>query len=109
MWRHMAEHGDDDVREQVAATQFHSQQINAGRAAALMAPAPAPPPLPNGRNRSVYDAGHSRLLPGKLVMADHRAVSGDIEAIEAFDGSGAYLQPPKRIGETGIAVARYSD
>ena len=87
----MAEHGDDYVREQVAATQFHSQQINAGRAAALMAqaPAPAPPPLPNGRNRSVYDAGHKRHLPGKLVMADHRAVSSDVEAVEAFDGSGA--------------------
>jgi len=89
IWRHMAEHGDDDVREQVAATQFHSQQINAGRAAALMAPTAPPVPLPNGRNRSVYDAGHSRHLPGKLVMADHRAVSGDVEAVEAFDGSGA--------------------
>jgi Zn-dependent metalloprotease len=87
IWRHMAEHGDDDVREQVAATEVHSQQINADRAAALMAP--AAPPLPNGRNRRVYDAGHLRLLPGKLVMADHRAVSGDVEAVEAFDGSGA--------------------
>ncbi|HXH37138.1 MAG TPA: M4 family metallopeptidase [Thermoanaerobaculia bacterium] len=89
IWRHMAEHGDDDVREQVAATELHSQQINAGRAAALMAPAAPTPPIPNGRNRSVYDAGHQRHLPGKLVMADHRAVSSDIEAIEAFDGSGS--------------------
>jgi Zn-dependent metalloprotease len=89
IWRHMAEHGDDDVREQVALTELHSQQINADRAASLMAPAAPPPPLPNGRNRRVYDAGHSQHLPGKLVMADHRAVSTDVEAIEAFDGSGA--------------------
>jgi len=89
IWRHMAEHGNDDVREQVTATELHSQQINAGRAAALMAPAAATPPIPIGRTRRVYDAGHLRLLPGKLVMADHRAVSGDVEAIEAFDGSGA--------------------
>ena len=87
--RSLAEHGDDDVRETVASTLFHSQLITAGRAAALMARAPAPPPLCNGRNRRVYDAGHLRLLPGKLVMADHRAVSGDVEAIEAFAGSGA--------------------
>jgi Zn-dependent metalloprotease len=89
MQRHMAEHGDDDVRERIASTLFHSRLITDGRAAALMATAPPTPPVPIGRNRSVYDAGHKRKLPGKLVMADHRAVSGDVEAIEAFDGSGA--------------------
>jgi Zn-dependent metalloprotease len=88
MQRHLAEHGDDDVRERIASTLFHSQLITAGRANALMAPAAPPPPLP-GKNRRVYDAGHSRHLPGRLVMADHAAVSSDIEAIEAFDGSGA--------------------
>jgi Zn-dependent metalloprotease len=93
MQRHMAEHGDDDVRERIASTLFHSQLITTGRAAALMATAAPAPPIPIGRNRSVYDAGHKRKLPGKLVMADrssgHGAVSGDVEAIEAFDGSGA--------------------
>jgi len=88
MQRHLAEHGDDDVRERIASTLYHSRLITAGRANALMVPAATAPPL-RGKNRSVYDAGHSRRLPGKLVMADHRAVSSDVEAIEAFAGSGA--------------------
>jgi Zn-dependent metalloprotease len=67
---------------------YHSRLITAGRANALMVPAAPAPPL-RGKNRSVYDAGHSRRLPGKLVMAEHRAVSSDVEAIEAFAGSGA--------------------
>ncbi len=87
--RHLAEHGDDDIREQVASTIYQSDQITAGRAAALIGPVAAPAPLPTGRIRSVYDAGHQRKLPGRLVMADHRSVSSDVEAIEAFDGSGA--------------------
>jgi Zn-dependent metalloprotease len=89
MQRHLAEHGDDDVRERIASTLYHSRLITAGRANALVVPAAQAPPILNGKNRSVYDASHSRRLPGKLVMSDHRAVSSDIEAVEAFDGSGA--------------------
>ena len=88
MQRHLAEHGDDEVRERIASTLYHSRLITDGRANALRSTA-APPPFSNGKNRRVYDAGHSRRLPGKLVMADHRAVSSDVEAIEAFGGSGA--------------------
>ncbi|HXH39304.1 MAG TPA: hypothetical protein VNN08_11805 [Thermoanaerobaculia bacterium] len=66
---HMQRH----MTERIASTRYHSQVIAAGRAAALMRPASPPPPLPNGRNRSVDDSGHQRHLPGKLVMAGHRA------------------------------------
>jgi len=43
---------------------------------------------PNKR-RSVYDARHSTKLPGKLVMSEHKARSGDVEVTEAYDGCGA--------------------
>jgi len=87
MWRHLAEHGDDEARKHVASTMLHSRQITAGRAASLMPVKSAA--VPNGKHRSVYDAGHRTLLPGKLLLGDHRAVTDDIEAIEAFDGAGA--------------------
>ena len=35
MQRHLAEHGDDDVRERIASTLYHSRLITAGRANAL--------------------------------------------------------------------------
>ena len=37
IWRHLAEHGDDDVRERIASKRYHSRLINAGRAAAFVA------------------------------------------------------------------------
>jgi Zn-dependent metalloprotease len=86
--RHLAEHGDDDARESVAATLRHTVQIAQDRSRSLVE-------TPNGatvlttKHRRVYDAHHKRTLPGKLVMDDQRTGSTDIEAVEAFDGSGA--------------------
>jgi len=86
--RHVAEHGDDDARENMAATLRHTVQIAQDRSR-------APVDTPNGavavttKRREVYDAHHKRALPGKLVMDDHNTGSTDVEAVEAFDGAGA--------------------
>jgi Zn-dependent metalloprotease len=89
IWRHLAEHGDDDVRERVASTLYHSQQIAARRAATLIGERADKAPSSSRPTRRVYDARHQQTLPGQLVMGDGKAVSTDIEAMEAFDGCGA--------------------
>jgi Zn-dependent metalloprotease len=95
--RHMAEYGDDDARERIASTLFHSQQIMAGRAAMLIGDDSDALPPPGRPVRRVYDARHQQRLPGKLVMGDGKAISTDIEAMEAFDGCGATFDFFKRI------------
>jgi Zn-dependent metalloprotease len=87
--RHLAEHGDDNIRERVASTLYHSQQIVDGRAAMLIGESAEKVPSFSRPTRRVYDARHQQKLPGKLVMGDGKAVSTDIEAMEAFDGCGA--------------------
>jgi len=87
--RHLAEHGDDDTRERVASTLYHSQQITAGRAATLIGEHANTTPSSGVKTRRVYDARHQHKLPGRLVMGDGKAVSADVEAMEAFDGCGA--------------------
>ncbi len=56
-------------------------------------PAPAAPRAlrdvrPGPPNRSVYDAGGSENLPGKLVRKEGEPASGDQSADEAYDGLG---------------------
>ena len=56
-------------------------------------PAPAAPPAlrdvrPGPPNRSIYDAGGSEILPGKLVRKESEPASGDQSADEAYDGLG---------------------
>ena len=41
------------------------------------------------RFRKVYDARHWHRLPGTLVVTEHNAASADLEAREAYYGSGA--------------------
>ncbi|MET3175593.1 UNVERIFIED_ORG: Zn-dependent metalloprotease [Arthrobacter sp. UYCu721] len=56
-------------------------------------PAPAAPPAlrdvrPGPPKRSIYDAGGSENLPGKLVRKEGEPASGDQSADEAYDGFG---------------------
>lgn len=56
-------------------------------------PAPAAPPAlrdvrPGPPKRSIYDAGGSEILPGKLVREESEPASGDQSADEAYDGLG---------------------
>jgi len=89
IWRHLAEYGDDDARERVALTRYHSQRLTAGRAAALIGERAVAVPPSSRKTRRVYDARNQQKLPGKLVTGDGKAVSTDVEAMEAFDGCGA--------------------
>ena len=84
--RHVAAHGDTEQRERVTRTLSHSAQLHAGRTTMLIEPPKAPSPE---KQRRVYDAGHHQILPGKLLMTEKRPASKDVEAKEAFDGSGA--------------------
>jgi Zn-dependent metalloprotease len=86
--RHIAEHGDDDSRETIAATLHHTTQIVRDRAATLIyEPALARSPE---KQRRVHDAANKTTLPGKLVMDERKkTLTRDVEAKEAFDGSGA--------------------
>jgi Zn-dependent metalloprotease len=82
----VAEHGNSEQRQRVATTLSQSVQLSAERSATLIEqPAAAPVNL----KRHVYDAGRHQILPGKLVMSEERPGSSDVEAKEAFDGSGA--------------------
>ncbi len=51
---------------------------------------PATRKLSSGKKRSIYDARHRSLLPGKLVRAEGGAKSKDQSMNEAYDASGAY-------------------
>jgi Zn-dependent metalloprotease len=88
MLRHLAEHGNDEAREQVTATLRHTARIAEDRSQALIETPDAAAALP-AKRRVVYDAGHKQTLPGKLVMDDRHTGSTDIEATEAFEGCGA--------------------
>jgi Zn-dependent metalloprotease len=82
----VAAHGDSRQRERATSTLAQTAQFFTGRAATLIEPATR---VPAPKTRQVYDAGHHRILPGKLVMTEQRSSSSDVAAKEAFDGAGA--------------------
>ncbi len=68
---------------------LHVRAVHAARAL----PSPAAPPglrqvKPGPPNRTIYDAGGSETLPGKLVLKEGEVASGDASADEAYDGLG---------------------
>jgi Zn-dependent metalloprotease len=83
----VATYGDAEARVRAAATMRHMARIAEDRSHALIDPTDAAAALP-AKRRIIYDARHKQTLPGKLVMADGKAVSSDVEAMEAFDGCG---------------------
>jgi len=86
--RHVAEHGSDRDRKNVATTQFHTSVIAQQREHTLTAKRGAVPR--ETKTRKIYDAQHAQFLPGNLVFTEssRRAPTTDIEVREAFDGSG---------------------
>ncbi|MEA2572394.1 MAG: hypothetical protein QOI24_4395 [Acidobacteriota bacterium] len=88
IFRHIAEHGDDDERAQARHMLEESAEVRGERRAlGLMASAIA---LPAGeKRRTIYDAQSTRDLPGKLVRGEGSKASKDVAVNEAYDGSGA--------------------
>src|SRR5688500_3857243 len=77
--------------EDARATLEHMREVATGRTQTLIdsTPAPSPEPEPPPRNeRRVYDAGRKYHLPGRLVRSESLD-STDLEAGEAYEGSGA--------------------
>jgi Zn-dependent metalloprotease len=69
------------------ATLEHMQSLGTGRALTLLAPQSGGLP-PHGERRRVYDARGSFELPGKLVITSRELCTSDVEALEAWRGSG---------------------
>ena len=86
--QHVAKHGDDDARATVKETLIHTARLAEDRDHAFLDTPNGVKAAP-GERRRVYDAQQKRSLPGKLVMDGRSVTSKDIEALEAFDGSGA--------------------
>ncbi len=87
MQRHIAEYGDDDDRVKIAETLIHTSCISRGREATLIATASRP--QDPQKHRYVYDARNGHTLPGAIVMSERKESTKDVEAREAFEGSGA--------------------
>jgi len=87
MQRHIAEYGDDDARERIAATLHHTSCLSRQREAAIISTASRS--LDPQKRRFVYDARNGHTLPGALVMSEQKESTKDVEAREAFEGAGA--------------------
>ncbi len=85
--RHLAEHGDEEARQIVAATLHQTAQIAREREATLIDTPRATRSRP--RLRFVYDALQTTTLTARLVATERTITIEDVEAKEAFDGSGA--------------------
>jgi Zn-dependent metalloprotease len=83
-----------EARRNARATLAQMHELANGRAeAASLEGAPAiAAPVRRRKSRHVYDAQNQHQLPGTLVLADptsEHEPDADIEALEAWDGSGA--------------------
>src|SRR2546422_6434205 len=85
--RHIAEHTDGELRERAYETLEDSAQMRGERA--VVATIAGAIVVPAGeKRRTVYDAGHGRDLPGKLVRGEGDPATHDAAGDEAYDGSG---------------------
>jgi Zn-dependent metalloprotease len=86
----LAEHTSNDVGGNARATLERMRELATGRAATLIQhpTAAASEAAPPRRRRNVYDANHTTRLPGRLARSEHK-LGGDLEAVEAYEGSGA--------------------
>src|SRR5258706_7467100 len=84
----VARHGDGKQRQRVLSTLTQTEELAASHGVGFLGR--AVPPNPRPMRRHVYDAGHRRSLPGKLVLSDgDNLETEDVEAKEAFDGARA--------------------
>jgi Zn-dependent metalloprotease len=79
-----------EASENARATLEHMRELATGHARTLLSTTPGEAP-PHGERRRVYDARRRFELPGRLVIGAARPHPSeiDVEAIEAWRGSGA--------------------
>jgi Zn-dependent metalloprotease len=77
-----------EASDNARATLQHMSELAGGRAATILPLTPPEAPAP-GERRRVYDARHSFELPGHPVITSHELLTDDVEALEAWYGSGA--------------------
>jgi Zn-dependent metalloprotease len=85
--RSIAERGDDDLKL-IAYSSLETSSSTRGERRSLALIASALAVAPGEKRRTIYDARHSRKLPGKLVRGEGDAAVRDAAVNEAFDGSG---------------------
>jgi Zn-dependent metalloprotease len=80
------ENGTREERADAFATLVLSERHRERRRLLSLLPGAAPA---GEERRTVYDANHRTILPGKLVRAEGDPPSTDVAANEAYDGAGA--------------------
>jgi Zn-dependent metalloprotease len=91
--RNLARYGNNEEREFALGTLALDQTLRTNRltfslAGGLKVPHPTGALAPPQEKRSVYDAGHSQDLPGKLVRGEGQASVKDTAVNQAYDGLG---------------------
>jgi Zn-dependent metalloprotease len=90
--RRIASHGTAAQRQHALATLAHDQsmrlaratlQLLQGRSLGLLQP------LAAGKQRTIHDAEHEDILPGRVVREEGAPATGDVAVDEAYDGLGA--------------------
>ena len=90
--KRVAESPGHDARQDARATLDHLAELASGRTCTLLETPAAAPRAAAGRprkRRRVFDARHRFRVPGDLVMHESKPRSADVEATEAWHGSGA--------------------
>lgn len=90
--RRLARHDEPQLLDVARAAKEALAHVRSVQAARL-SPAPAPRPsaregAPAKPERSIFDAGHTETLPGKLVRKEGEPAVKDISVNEAYDGLG---------------------
>jgi Zn-dependent metalloprotease len=89
MLRHMAEHGDEALRARAFQTMLISERLRGQREVLGALGALKSLSSPGVKRRTIYDAGHGTMLPGRLLRSEGNKAHKDVACNEAYDSSGA--------------------
>ena len=84
--QHLARHGDDEARTVALETLVATERLRGERHAIADGLRDVPAGV---KRRTLYDAGHTQRLPGKLVRGENDPATDDGAVNQAFDGLGA--------------------
>ncbi|MDR3574291.1 MAG: M4 family metallopeptidase [Anaerolineaceae bacterium] len=94
MQSHIAQHGTDTQRSRALQTLQLTDQMRAARQAIAGAPAQASPAVAQpaaaaAKQRIVYGANNTTILPGQVLRREGEPATGDLAVDEAYVGAGA--------------------